>query len=103
MVHRNHHFSWRSVVQETKEAFYGSLMELRNQPLGIIIVISYRVSIFAVPGSAYDGSCIYRSALDVTVSHTVHSVSSKLMRNAKYCSPQLTDTSPTGHQQLANS
>jgi len=74
-------------------------MELRNQPLGIIIIISYRISIFAVPGSAYDGSCIYWSALDITV----HSVSSKLMRNATYCSRQLIDTSPTGHQQLANS
>lgn len=58
-------------------------MELRNQPLGIIIIISYRISIFAVPGNAYYGSCIYRSALDLTVSHTVHSVSSKLMRNAE--------------------
>lgn len=72
MVHRNHHFSWRSVVRETKEAFFGGLMELRNQPLGIIIIISYHVSIFAVPGRAYNGSCIYRSALDITVYHTVH-------------------------------
>ena len=83
MVHRNHHFSWRSVVRETKEAFFGGLVELRNQPLGIIIIISYHVSIFAVPGAAYNGSCIYRSALDITVYHTLHSVSSKLLRNVK--------------------
>jgi len=102
MVRRNHHFSWRSVVQETKEAFFGGLMELRNQPLGIIIIISYCISIFAVPGRAYNGSCIYRSALDITVSHTVHSVSSKLRQNAKYCSRQLTDRSPTVGQQSAD-
>lgn len=53
-------------------------MELRNQPLGvIIIIISCCLYIFAAPGSAYYRFCIYRSTLDITVSYTVHSVSFK--------------------------